>query len=139
MANVLPVFVDTNVVISSLLSPHGAARMLIQHNSIRNFVSNISLDEAKRVATQLHLSINVLEETARKYFHVLQLKKGTIQKYTEYVTDIYDTHIVAGAHKGKVRFLASYNMRHFKMDAMKSDLSILVYTPATILQYLRCI
>ena len=57
--------------------------------------------------------------------------------YADYVTDINDTHIIAGARLAKVKFLISYNLKHFKTELIKNSLDILVLTPALLLQYLK--
>ncbi len=59
--------------------------------------------------------------------------------FAEYVLDIDDAHIVAGAKKAKVQFLISYNTKHFKADKIKNDFDIILTTPSNLLQYLRSI
>jgi predicted nucleic acid-binding protein len=58
-------------------------------------------------------------------------------KYKNYVKDVNDAHIVAGAEKGKVRFLISYNIKDYNIEKINEDFGILVMRPAQFLQYLR--
>lgn len=72
-----------------------------------------------------------------KLINIKKELKTIKQQYREYVTDINDAHIVAGAHVAKVGFLITYNLKHFRIEKIKNDFAILVMTPALFLQYLR--
>jgi len=105
------IFIDSDVVISSL-------------------ISSISLKELRAVVEML----------VKNRFEVFPLTKelGEIkEEYVQYVTDINDAHIVAGAYSTKVKYLISYNLKHFKKDKMKNELGLILLTPALFLQYLR--
>ncbi|QQG41033.1 MAG: PIN domain-containing protein [Candidatus Levyibacteriota bacterium] len=137
----LKVFVDTDVVISSLISPTGAAHFLLnQTDDFDLFVSNISAKEIDKVVKRLHLDIEKAKNLIQKRFFTVQLKE-TIEDiklvFDEYVLDINDAHIVAGAKTAHAQFLISYNTKHFKADKLKKDFNIILATPASFLQYLR--
>ena len=83
---------------------------------------------------------NKLDQFIKEKFKVIDMKFGkaeVVKKYKEYVTDANDSHVIAGADISEVKYLISYNLKHFKRDAIKDDLDILVMTPALFLQYLR--
>lgn len=137
----LKVFIDSDVVISSLISSNGAAFLILnQTNDLDLFVSNISIRELEEVVKRLNLDQRQLKELVDQQFSVIQLK-ATIKEiktsYLKYVLDIDDAHIVAGAKAKEVQFLISYNIKHFKVDKLKDDFNIRLMTPANFLQYLR--
>lgn len=134
------VFVDSDVVISSLISKSGAAYLLINETSQELFISDVSYRELQIVAERLGLDKDILDDLVKRRFKTIRQKTTLSQvkeKYGDYVTDINDAHIVAGAVEAKARFLVSYNIKHFKTDKIKSDFKILLTTPARFLQYLR--
>lgn len=138
----LRIFVDSDVIISSLISKKGAAHFLLDEklSKVRFFISNISLKEQKIVARRLKINEKKLQNLVKKRLVVVQLKESIGQlkkKYQVYTTDLDDAHIVAGAKKSKAKFLITYNQRHFRKDKIKKDLSIFLLTPAQFLQYLR--
>ena len=140
MKRKITVFVDSDVVISSLISKLGAAYFLINETSLKFFISNISLKELKVVVKKLGLKNEALERLVKKQFYITSLKtdlKKIEEKYKDYVMDINDSHIIAGVVKSKVKFLITYNLRHFNVDKIKRDFDILIMTPARFLQYLR--
>lgn len=137
----LKIFLDSDVIISSFISKTGAAFCIVnQTDSIDRFISNISVDEIKRVSEKLSLDMPDFQEFAARKMSILVLEstiKETKSEFGQYVIDINDAHIVAGAVKGKVQFLISYNIKHFKADKLKEDFNIILTTPANFLQYLR--
>ncbi|PIZ48306.1 hypothetical protein COY29_04040 [Candidatus Woesebacteria bacterium CG_4_10_14_0_2_um_filter_39_14] len=140
MKRKITAFVDSDVVISSLISKLGAAYFLINETSLKFFISNISLKELKVVVKKLGLKNEALERLVKKQFYITSLKtdlKKIEEKYKDYVMDINDSHIIAGVVKSKVKFLITYNLRHFNVDKIKRDFDILIMTPARFLQYLR--
>ncbi len=139
----LKLFVDSDVIISSLISSTGAAFLLLnQTDELQLFISNVSLQELEIVIERLGLSKERLEDLIRKRFSLVKLDKP-IEKikseFLEYVLDINDAHIVAGAHEASAEFLISYNTKHFKVDKLKEEFNVILTTPANLLQYLRSI
>ena len=116
----LAIFVDTDVVISSLISPSGAAFLLLnQTDGLELFISNISAGEIKDVAKRLHLDTEKVNQLTERRFTVIQLPEtiGNIKtSFRDYVLDRNDAHIVAGAKQARTQFLISYNTKHFKAD-----------------------
>jgi len=140
MKRKITAFVDSDVVISSLISKLGAAYFLINETSLKFFISNISLKELKVVVKKLGLKNEALERLVKKQFYITSLKtdlKKIEEKYKDHVMDINDSHIIAGVVKSKAKFLVTYNLRHFNVDKIKRDFDILIMTPARFLQYLR--
>ena len=134
------IFIDTDVVISSLLSKKGAANYLLHESKPRKFISNISLVEIQKVAKRLNIDRVEVDNLVESKLQVVEIKSELAfikSKYGEFVADVDDTHIVAGANSSKSRYLISYNLRHFKIDKIKDQYGIILLTPALFLQYLR--
>lgn len=129
----IKVFLDSDVVISSLLSSAGAAYLLVNKKSVVKYISNLSVKEINIVAKKLGIESPAVDKLIN-HLKVIRLKKDSGKNY---VTDANDSHIIAGAIAAKVRFLLSYNLKHFKIEKIKRDYNILVYRPARFLQYLR--
>ncbi|MDD5147398.1 MAG: PIN domain-containing protein [Candidatus Daviesbacteria bacterium] len=137
------VFIDSDVVISSLISSSGAANLLLSSiTNLKLYISNVSQKELIEVADRLGLDQtelkNLLKRSFKKVYLKQQLKEIKV-KYSEYIVDQDDAHIIAGAKKAKVNYLISYNTKHFKIDKIKEDFNIMVMAPANFLQYLRSI
>lgn len=137
------VFVDSDVIISSLISSSGAAYFLLnQAHGLKFFISNISQNELLEVAKELKLDQAKLKNLLRKRFEKVPIKEKLAEiklSCCEYTIDPGDAHIIAGAKESKANFLVSFNVRHFKTDKIKKDFNIAVITPANLLQYLRSI
>lgn len=134
------VFIDSDVVISSLISSSGAAYFLLHQSQIKPVISSISLKELRVVVKRMGIELEKLETLIKNRFEVFPLTKelkGVKEEYIQYVTDVDDSHIVAGAHNAKVKYLISYNLKHFKKDKIKNELGLILLTPALFLQYLR--
>lgn len=134
------VFIDSDVIISSLLSSSGAACFLINQLQITPIISSISLKELRLVVIRLGIEPQKLEMLIKNRFEVFPINKELKEikeEYIQYVTDINDAHIVAGAHNAKVKYLISYNLKHFNKDKVKDELDLLLLTPALFLQHLR--
>ena len=134
-------FVDSDVVISSLLSSKGAAYLLTrQTKDIKLCISNISQKELETVVSRLRISQDKLQLLIEKSFDLIELKQTLDQikkEFGNYITDIDDAHIVLGAKESKARFLITYNIKHYKVEKIKQDFSILIMTPGQFIQYLR--
>ena len=136
------VFIDSDVIISSLLSASGAAHLLLtgEFKNVNFFIANISYQELKIVAKRLKIKKEKLESLVKKRFKIVNLKESVAEikrKYKKYTFDPNDAHIIAGAARAKANFLLTYNLRHFKVDKIKKDFKIILLTPANFLQYLR--
>ena len=139
----LKVFVDSDVVISSLISSLGAAFLLLNQTSdLDLFISNKSLEELEKVTERLHIESEGLRKLMRTRFKTVILDESLEEiksAFTDYVIDIDDAHIVAGAKKANAQFFISYNKKHFKSERIKEDFNIILTTPSNLLQYLRSI
>ena len=136
-------FVDSDVVISSLLSSTGAAYLLVhQAEDIKLYISNLSQKELETVVSRLNLPIHELQLLFKNKLDIIHMKQTTQdakKEYKEYVTDSNDAHIILGAKEAKVRFLITYNLKDFKIEKIKQNFNILVMTPGQFIQYLRSI
>src|SRR3989338_8370455 len=135
------VFVDTDVVISSLISEKRAAFLLLTNTKgIQLYISNISLQETEKVVARLGLESEKGRDFIEKRLDVVEIleEASEIQaKFSNYVLDFDDAHIVAGSVTAKAQFLISYNIKDFKKAEIKEEFNIIVATPANLLQYLR--
>lgn len=134
------VFVDSDVVISSLISQKGAAYILMHDIRINRFISDISFSELKRVTDVLQLSQNAMEKCVKTQCKIVIIadKKSTmLKRFAIYTSDTKDEHIVLGAKQANAKFLVTYNTKHFRTDKIREDLGIIVLTHAFLLQYLR--
>lgn len=126
----MKVFVDSDVVISSLISSTGAAFKLINsEQGITKIISNLSVKELKIVTVRLSITKPL------PHFSIQKIKK--LNEYVTYSTDPNDAHIIAGAHQSGARFIITYNMKHYKSELIKRELNIILLTPGVFLQYLR--
>ena len=134
------IFVDSDVVISSLLSKTGAAYLLVNSSfPTMKYISDLSIMELKKVATKLNIEEKFLDKTIGK-LDIIPIKKSAedIKKdFIRYVHDKDDAHIVAGAIKAEARFLITYNIKDYKTNKLKTDHNIITITPGSFLQYLR--
>jgi len=134
------VFVDSDVVVSSLISSTGAANFLINHIEIEPVISIHSITELQIVVQRIHVETGKIKLLIKNRFEVIEITKDVKvlkQSYEKFVTDKNDALIVTGAHSANVSYLISYNLKHFKIEAIKNKLDILVLTPALFLQFLR--
>lgn len=138
----IKVFIDSDVVISSLLSSTGASNVVIKdyYSQLKLIVSNISSEELIRTADKLGIDKNKLAKALKDKFKIIKLrqdKEKVINKYGNYTYDIQDTHIVAGASEAKSKFLLTFNIKDYKIDEIYQDFGIRVIIPGEFLQYLR--
>ncbi len=134
------IFVDSDVVLSSILSVNGAAYFLLNKTKLELFISNVSVIELERGVVKLNLDKQKLTNLVKNRVKVVRLKESIREikeVFQEYVFDENDAHIVAGAVEAKTKLILSYNLRHYNHSKLKQDLSIIVKTPAEFLQYLR--
>jgi len=134
-------FVDSDVIISSLLSSTGAAFLLLNKlDTVQPIISNYSITELELVMSRLNIDNTKLEQLLKNRLQVVQINQPILtlkQKYQKYVLDPNDAHILAAAIESKSSFLMTYNIRHYKIDAIKKDFKLIALTPAMFLQYLR--
>lgn len=134
------VFVDSDVIISSLLSTKGAAYLLLNQQGNKFVISNVSKKELERVADRLEVDQDKLHKLIRNRFKTVKLAADLTKikrDFEDYTSDPNDAHIVAGAAKAKVKFLLTYNIKHFNRQKISEKFGITILTPAQYLQYLR--
>ena len=139
MKKKLSVFLDSDVIISALISKKGAAFLLVNNKEITKYISNISLKEIRIVIKRLKLNLKKFESILVN-FEIIKIGDNLDEiknKYNKFVTDKNDAHIVCGIEKSKANFLITYNLKHFNKDLIKQNLKIITLTPALFLQYLR--
>lgn len=140
MSRKLKIFLDSDVVISSLLSKTGAAYLLINHQDLKLFISNFSVRELNLVIKRLAIPSADFDKLIKNKLKIINLKDNADrlkEKYSRYVADPHDTHIVAGVAKTKAEFLISYNLKHYYEEKIKTDFGFIILTPAKLMQYLR--
>lgn len=135
----IKVFLDTNVLISALLSGKGASSYLINKTKINKIISETIKEEVNEVSKRENIS----KETARAILKKIKKttlslsKEKLLKSYSKYVLDKEDSHVVAGAYISKSDFLLTHNIKHYHAVKIKNDLGIKVMRPGDFLQYLR--
>lgn len=135
----IQVFLDSDVIISSLLSKTGASHEIAKNSKVNKIISKFVEREIKEVSKRLKIKKTnvkkVLQNT--KQVSIDLTKENIVKKYKKYVFHEQDSHVVAGAYKSKSRFLLTHNTRHYKVNKIRNELGILVMKPGYFLQYLR--
>lgn len=138
----IKIFIDSDVVVSSLLSKTGAAYLLINSNyPITKYVSNLSILELETVIIKLNITKKTLNKAVSN-LEVIKLKesaKKIKEKYSGYVNDKNDAHVIAGTVETKAKFLITYNTKDYRTNKLKTDHNAIVMPPGSFLQYLRVI
>lgn len=135
----IKVFLDTDIIISSLISDKGASYELVTKTKVEKSISKTVEEEVKEVS----LRENIDQEKAKgllrrtKRIMINLPKEKVVKDYLKYVFDEEDSHVVAGAHKSRAKFLLTYNIKHYDSIKIKNDLGIIVMKPGTFLQHLR--
>ncbi len=132
-------FIDSDVVISSLLSDRGAAYLLLSNYTEHCIVSSQSVEELERVVTGEKLSLTELQH---RLLGIRTVPLGLTteecaQRYAQFVLDPNDAHIIAGAVIAKARFLITYNVKDYVDTLIKNKLGVVVLRPGNYLQYVR--
>lgn len=134
------VFLDTDVLISSILSTQGAAHYVIYKLNVKKHITQYSLVEIEEVSKRLAISPKKLLDTIENDFKTKTLNE-TYQKceelYSNYVADVNDSHIVAGAVVSDVQYLLTYNKKHFRSSELLRDFNIIIMTPGEFMQFMR--
>lgn len=136
----MKVFVDSDVVISSLLSKSGAAHALFDHPNITPVISTYSKKEIEIVIKRLNINSYDFEVKLAKKLEIINMQDNLSEikkQFVDYILDINDAHIVTGARKSTAKFLVTYNVRHFVVERIRNDFKIVILTPGQFLQYLR--
>ena len=132
-------FIDSDVIISAVISQKGVAYWFLTQTDVKKFISNYSKIEVLKVAKRLKLNLRQTRAILN-YCQVVEIDRSLNlikTNWEKYVTDVDDAHIIAGAAKAKARFLISYNQKHFRTELIKRELDIISMRPAWFLQYLR--
>lgn len=134
------VFVDSDVIISSLISKNGAANIVVNKASINSYVSNFSHEELSRTVKRLGISKDKFEKVLKEKLKTVKInisKEDILDKFGNYTYDLEDAHIVAGAKEAKAKFLVTFNIKDYKLEKISDELSIKILTPGELLEYLR--
>ncbi len=134
------IFIDSDVVISSLISNLGASYQLINNKNVVCFISNVSYEEQLLVAKKLSLNIKKLKKLVKEKLNtveIIQDIKKIRSQYKDFVRDINDAHIVMGSVESKTKFLITYNVKDFEANKIKKKFNIQIMTSGSFLQHLR--
>lgn len=136
----MKVFLDSDIIISSLISERGAAYdMFSLPHGIELTISDESEKEITDVIIRMDLSLKTYESHRKNKLNIIQTNSEKIDLYNKYTYDIKDMHIVAASHLSKAKFLITYNFKHYNINQIKNDLDIIIYQPGQFMQYLRSI
>lgn len=133
----IKVFLDSDVIVSALLSSKGASFEILNNTKIVKIITHVIKNEVLEVTKRLNLPIPNRELEQFEIVNISLDKTRIVEKYFPYVLDQEDSHVIAGAEKEKVRFLLTHNLKHYQTDKIKKDFDILTMKPGTFLQYLR--
>lgn len=138
----IKIFIDSDVIIASLISKTGASNIIVNHSASNNFISNFSIEELERTVDKLGVDKSKLEGLIKSSLKILNVqldKDEVLDRFGKYTYDIEDAHIVAGAKAAKARFLVTFNIRDYKIQKIGQELNIRVILPGELLEYLRSI
>lgn len=136
----IKVFVDSDVIISSLISKSGAANIIINNAPINLLISNFSHEELNRTVKRLGIGKDKLEKVLKEKLKIVQIrinKEDIINKFGNYTYDFEDAHIVAGAKEARAKFLVTFNVKDYKLEKIYDELGIRILMPGELLEYLR--
>lgn len=133
----IKVFIDSDVIVSALLSSKGASFNILNNTNIVRIITTVIKEEVLEVASRLNLPAPNQTVEKLQVMNITLDKARIVQQYFPYVLDQEDSHVIAGAKKAKVRFLLTHNLKHYKTDKINKDFDILIMKPGTFLQFLR--
>ncbi len=136
----IKVFVDSDVIISSLISRTGASYLIINQFSVNLYISNFSHEELIRTTEKLRISSDRLEKVLKEKFKKVKIKlsqKEILNNFGDYAYDFEDAHIICGAKEAKAKFLITFNIKDYKLQKIYDELGIRVLVPGELLEYLR--
>ena len=130
------VYLDTDVIISALLTPNGVSADLFKSPQITKYLSNTSKLEIIDVSQRKNINPTLTSKIISPCNSIFVSQKD-IDDISDYVNDPEDQPILAGAIKSGANFLATYNIRDFKVNRIHQDFGIIILIPGHILQHLR--
>ena len=135
----LTVFLDTDVIISSLLSQSGASYELITYTKVKKIISTAVKEEVVLVSERHGIEPKKVTALLKniKIISINLSREHILKSYSKFVFDNEDSHIVAGAQKSSSNILLTHNTKHYNATKIKNDLDIVVMKPGNFLQYLR--
>lgn len=135
----IKVFLDTDVLISALLSQKGASYKLINDTKFKKIISKTITEEINEVSRRENVNKGAVRAILKKtkIIPLFLSKEKLLKTYSKYVFDEEDSHVVAGAYISKSNFLLTHNIKHYHVVKIKNDLGIKVMRPGDFLQYLR--
>lgn len=133
------IFLDSDVVISSLISKTGAASHIVNNTDITSIVSDVSLREINDVLKRLQIPKDKLNKAIERLTvsKAKTAEKEMEKSYAKFTTDVGDAKIIGSAHDAEAKYLITYNLRHYKADRIREELGIEVLTPALFLHHTR--
>ena len=136
----IKIFLDSDVIIASLLSQTGAANAIVNNTDLISFISNFSHEELNRIVGKLGADKSKLARLIKSRLKTIKLKLSNnkiLDKFEDYAYDKDDAHIIAGAKEAKAKFLVTFNTKDYKIDKIYQDFDIRVILPGGLMQYLR--
>lgn len=145
MGKELKVFLDTSVLITSILNNEGASRIIIdlgKKDLIKLFLTPKVVQEARNNLLKKYNKDKVLDlyrviSNLKKDIHPSP-KTHDENKYINLIDDPKDCHILASAEKYQVGYLLTFDRRHFFTDKIKNaQLSFKIMLPGDFLKIFR--
>lgn len=136
----MKLFIDSDVIISLLISDKGASYSLLHTDKHNLIVSNLSIQESILVCKRLGLDSERLDDLIKRRCEPVHIKSELTdirKKYARYVSDESDAHVVAGSVEAGAHYLFTYNLKDYNLQKIKEDFDIIIMTPGMFLQFLR--
>lgn len=128
-------FLDSDVVISALISDQGAAYELLTNGGVAKlYTSPYVLKEVERAVIKFKL------DRKRFRFFTDRLSMGSNASGTDtsgLVNDPNDGPIIGGAIANRCYFLITFNLKDYRIDEIEKRHNVTVLRPGEYLQYLR--
>lgn len=138
------VFLDSSAVIAGVISPTGAARVLLvmsENGQIDTFISEQVIAESERsIARKVPQALPELRQTLKdaglKVVHNPTFEE--IKENLYLIADPNDVPILLAAMKAHADYLATHNRKHFLNDPKVAERAgMMIGTPGDVLAWIR--
>lgn len=115
-ANLPRVFFNASIIVAGLRNRQGGSGKIIgwvRKGKIAGFISEIILDEVTKNAVVTGISVHKIVTLLENIFTITPAPSmAYYEKYKDIVTDLGDTHVIAGADETKCDFLVTLDKKH---------------------------
>lgn len=133
------VFFNASVIIAGLRSPKGGSAKLLdfaKRRKIVAIVSNIIVNEVLKHQTKISLNYQQIIDYLEQRVHIVsEPSEKLINKYTSYVLDKGDVHVLASAKEMKVSYLVTLDKKHL-LSIKNKIMDFQILTPGELIALL---